>query len=316
VRVLITGATGFVGQHLIRHLQQNNPDAELHGTIIRADEAIATPPAFLHTIDLCDGQAVQDLIRQIQPQQIYHLAAQSSPRRSFTEPWATLENNIRAQLNITIACLALRLRPRILIISSADIYSDSDLPIHEDSPFYPRSPYSVSKITQDMLGLQYYLSDSLPIMRARPFNHTGPGQQEGFVAPDFAMQIARIENGQQEPVMQVGNLEPRRDFTDVRDVVRAYQLIGDLGKPGAVYNIASGIAYSIRQLLETLLSYSPTPITVRTAADRLAGSDSSVKYGDASRLRTATGWQPQIPFEQTLLDLLNDCRERVRANRQ
>jgi GDP-4-dehydro-6-deoxy-D-mannose reductase len=231
-------------------------------------------------------------------------------------PWETLENNILAQLNLIQAFLNLGIQPRLLVVSSAEIYGPvhaDQLPIREDAPLRPTNPYGVSKVAQDMLGLQYYLSHTLPIVRVRPFNHIGPGQSEGFVAVDFAIQIARIEHGLQAPVIRVGNLAAQRDFTDVRDVVRAYWLLMEKAVPGEVYNVASGQAYSIQYLLDVLLSYSTTPIEVQTDPARMLPIDVPVIRGDASRLRQATGWGVTIPFEQTLLDVLNDCRQRIHS---
>ncbi|MBZ0298507.1 MAG: GDP-mannose 4,6-dehydratase, partial [Anaerolineae bacterium] len=302
MRVLITGASGFVGRHLVDYLASHLPTADLHGTTISVSER--TPVISLHHIDLKEPESVRHLLQQVRPDCIYHLAAQASPRRSFMDPWGTLENNIRAQLNVLQACVDLRVDARLLIISSAEIYQSGDQPIPEDAAFNPTSPYGVSKIAQDMLALQYYLAYQLPVMRARPFNHIGPGQGEGFVAPDFAMQIARIEAGQQQPVLEVGNLSARRDFTDVRDVVRAYHLIVERGQPGQVYNVASGDTHSIQELLDTLLSLSTRRIEVRIDPTRFLPVDVPVKCGDANRLRRATGWEPAIPFQQTLLDVL------------
>ena len=265
---------------------------QLHGTTISPKQQAAAN-VHLHQIDLKQPDAVQELLAEIQPGQIYHLAAQASPRRSLADPWDTLENNIRAQLNIFEACLSHKFAPSMLIVSSADIYQTSANPITEDTPFEPTNPYAVSKITQDMLALQYHRTYNLPILRARPFNHFGPGQNEGFVAPDFAMQIARIEAGQQPPMLEVGNLSARRDFTDVRDVVRAYRLIMEKGEVGQVYNIAAGKAYSIQQLLDTLVNLSGAAIDVRIDQSRFLPVDVPLKVGDFSHIapgnRLATG---------------------------
>ncbi|MBZ0286959.1 MAG: GDP-mannose 4,6-dehydratase, partial [Anaerolineae bacterium] len=206
------------------------------------------------------------------------------------------------------ACLANGLHPRILVVSSGDIYAPSSAPLDENSLILPANPYAASKIAQDMMAQQ--AASRLPVVRARPFNHTGPGQREGFVAPDFAMQIARIEAGLQEPVVRVRNLQAEIDFTDVRDVVAAYHLLMERGTPGEVYNIASGIAYSIQWLLDTLVEHSHLSAypRVETSGQQTA----TRKVGDAARIHAQTGWQPSIPFRQTLLDLLNDCRARVR----
>jgi GDP-4-dehydro-6-deoxy-D-mannose reductase len=312
VRILITGVAGFVGGHLTRHLLQVEPQAELFGTVLFPEQTVANVTCY--ALDLRDEPALAALIEDIRPDHIYHLAAQASPRRSFAVPWETLQNNIGAQLSLMLACLKCDLRPRFLVVSSAEVYGavrPEQIPVNEDTPFCPASPYAVSKVAQDMLGLQYFLSHRLPVIRVRPFNHFGPGQSEGFVAPDFALQIARIEAGQQASVIRVGNLSAQRDFTDVRDVVAAYHLLMQHGIPGNVYNIASGRTYSIEYLLQTLLQYSSRAIEVQVDPARLLPVDIPLIQGDASRLRAVTGWQPTIAFEDTLRDVLDDCRRRV-----
>lgn len=312
MRILITGIGGFVGRHLTAHVLAQSPDAEVHGAVIAPEHAI--PQAECHVVDLKEEAALHDVIQRVRPDHIYHLAAQASVKRSFEDPWETLENNIRAQLNLITACLKLETPPRLLIVSSGEIYgaeTTSDTPPNEDAPLCPSNPYSVSKVAQDMLGLQYYLSHKLPIMRARPFNHLGPGQRLGFVAPDFALQVARIEAGLQAPVMRVGSLSAERDFTDVRDIVRAYALIMERGNPGDAYNIASGKWVTIRYLLDVLLGYSATSIQVETDTARLRPSGTNRSWGDASHLRRVTGWQPHIPIEQTLYDVLTEFRQQV-----
>lgn len=315
MRILITGIGGFVGRHLVAHLRAHYPDAHIHGTILPNTPPYPDESVISHAVDLRDPARVAALVQQLEPAQIYHLAAQASPRRSFSTPWETIENNVRAQLNITLACIDLEFKPRMLVISSAEIYDPHHSAIDEDTPLLPTNPYGVSKVAQDMLAVQYHASHGLPIMRARPFNHFGPGQNEGFVAPDFAIQIARIEAGAQPPVIEVGNLAARRDFTDVRDIVSAYHLIIERGQPGAVYNIATGAARSIEDVLTTLLRLSDTPIEIRVDPARFMPVDVPVRIGDSARLRAATGWEPHIPFDQSLGDLLIDCRQRVRAQR-
>ncbi len=316
VRVLITGAAGFVGRHLSRHLLDTVPELDAHGTVLPGIGQTTLAGITSHEVDLRDSASVSALFDRLQPQQVYHLAAQANVRRSFDAVWETLETNIRSELNVIQACLSLPARPRLLVISTGEMYDPADLPSREDSALRPSSPYSVSKVTQDMLALQYFLSDGLPTLRARPFNHLGPGQSEGFVAPDFAMQIARIEDGQQEPRLFVGNLSARRDFTDVRDVVHAYRLIMERGEAGSVYNIASNQTHTIQALLDGMLRHARVPIEVCPDSNRMRPSGTSILWGDATRLHAATGWQPTIPFEQTLLDVLNDCRQRVRPHPQ
>ncbi|MCS7071238.1 MAG: GDP-mannose 4,6-dehydratase [Anaerolinea sp.] len=317
MRVLITGAGGFVGGHLIDHLLAQG-GCEIHGTVFASSERV-TPPVIAHQIDLRDLRAVTDLLRSIRPDHIYHLAAWARVRSSFSLAWETLENNVRAQLNVILACLETGIAPRILIVSSGEIYGgdrDAPYPTSEDAPLQPANPYSVSKATQDLLGLQYHISHGLPILRARPFNHLGPGQGAGFVAPDFALQIARIEAGLQDPEIRVGYLDAERDFTDVRDIARAYVLIMQRGQPGEAYNVASGKTHTIQYVLDTLLRLSPVTILVKQDAELMKHAGVRRTCGDASRLRQATGWEPQIPLEITLADVLADCRQRIQQGVQ
>ena len=315
MRLFVTGAGGFVGGHLVDYFL-TLPDPSVHAGVFLPpgqNPVLDSLPVAQHRIDLRDAAAVRAVLQDIQPDAVVHLAAMADVSQSFKDPWGTLENNIVCQLNVLQAVLALGLKARILVVSSAEIYGaagGTGEPLDEDRPFLPANPYSVSKVTQDMLALQYFLSHAMPIIRARPFNHIGPRQSGGFVAADFASQIAAIEAGCQEPVMFVGNLAAERDFTDVRDVVRAYYLLLDKGEPGEAYNICSGKAYSIQYLLDTLLSFSTATIEVRPDPARMRPSDVPRRVGDASKLRRRTGWMPAIPFEQTLLDILNDWRER------
>jgi GDP-4-dehydro-6-deoxy-D-mannose reductase len=318
VQILVTGASGFVGQHLVQHLNRVQPDAKLHGTFFRSTTVLpASEKIELTQIDLCQSQDVTKLIERLRPDAIYHLAGQSSPARSFRLPWETLETNIRAQFNVLQACVDTGIAPRIVTISSAEVYGSvqpEELPLRESSPLRPASPYSLSKITQDMMGWQYHLSYDLPVIRVRAFNHTGTRQSEDFVVPSFAMQIARIEARQQPAVIRVGNLAAQRDFTDVRDVVRAYHRLMESGTPGEVYQVASGKAHSIQSILDTLLEYATVTIDVRVDTERFRPVDSPIIQGDFSRLHQATGWQPEIPFEKTLRDILDDCRQRVNTS--
>lgn len=316
-RILITGAGGFVGSHLERHLLATYPDSEIHGTVLPTHPLPAQRERVtFHAVELKDEASVKALIEDIRPDHIYHLAAQAFVPRSFEAPWETLENNIRAQLNVILGCLACGLRPRILVVSSAEIYGyiqPHEIPVNEKAELRPTSPYSVSKIAQDMLAYQYYLSHRLPIMRARPFNHFGPGQSENFVAPAFGMQIARIEAGLQEPIIRVGDLSAKRDFTDVRDIVSAYRLIIEKGAAGAVYNVASNKAYTIQTLLDTMIAHSTVKIEVMVDAERLRPVTIPILQGDCTRLHHETGWKPQISFEQSVADIIDDCRQRIQA---
>lgn len=315
MRVLITGASGFVGHHLATHLHTTDTNTSIFGTTFGTSQTGPNSFVTYHAVDLRDFNAVRNLLETCKPDHIYHLAAQAFVPRSFEDPWETLDNNIRSQLNLILACLELDIQPRMLVISSAEVYGavqTHEMPMDENTPMRPTSPYSVSKVTQDLLGLQYHLSHDLPIMRARAFNHIGPGQNPRFVAPAFATQIAKIEASAQEPFIYVGNLEAKRDFTDVRDIVHAYYLILKNGKAGEAYNVASGKAYSIQYLLDTLLSFTDKDIDIRIDSDRLRPVDVPEIRGDITKLTADTGWRPSITFEETLKDVLEDCRQRIK----
>lgn len=310
MRSLITGAGGFAGSHLADCLLSDpNAAHEVWGCDLTGERRAFHHPALkLTAADLRDPQAALALVQQTQPDRIYHLAGQAFVGDSWSAPWATLETNLKSQVNLLEAVAAAGLRPRILVAGSADVYgrvAPEDLPIDEDAPLQPDSPYAVSKIGQDMLGVQYGLSHFLHIVRVRPFNHIGPRQNRRFVAPAFASQIAAIEAGRQAPVLHVGNLSARRDFTDVRDMVRAYVLALELGVDGAVYNIGAGQSRPIQELLDVLLGLATVSIRVEFDPARLRPVDLPDLVCDASRFRAQTGWVPTIPFEQSLKDLLD-----------
>lgn len=267
-------------------------------------------------VDLRDPTAVHRMLDQVAPDVIFHLAALAKVGESWRTPWPILHNNIRGQLNLLQALAELGATSRMMVVGSNEEYGlvrPEELPLTEESPLRPNSPYGVSKVTQDMLGLQYYLSHRLPVIRVRPFNHIGPRQAPGFVAPDFARQIARAEAGQCPPRMQVGNLEAERDFTDVRDMVRAYFLAVTHGVPGQVYNIGSGRSHAVQELLNVLLGYSQVKITIEADPMRMRPSDVPEVRCDASKFRALTGWEPTIPFETSLRDVLDDWRRRVQS---
>jgi GDP-4-dehydro-6-deoxy-D-mannose reductase len=257
---------------------------------------------------------VTSIVEQAKPDYIFHLAAQPIVSLSRRDPWATLENNIRLQLNILEAVVRLSSTARILVVGSSEEYGlirPDELPIQETNPLRPTSPYAVSKVAQDMLGLQYYLSHKLFTVRVRPFNHIGPRQRLGFVAPDFARQIAEAEAGLRQPVIKVGNLEPQRDFSDVRDVVQGYHAALTKGEPGEVYNLGSEQARSIGELLDGMLSMASAPLKIEQDLTRLRPADVPTMVSDCSRLRARTGWRTTIPFEKSLQDVLDYWRERV-----
>lgn len=318
-RALITGAAGFAGSHLADLLVARG-DVEVHGTL-RPDDGIHNLRHLgdrlrVHRVDLRDYAQVSEVLRAVEPDMLFHLAAQASVGQSWARPADTLVSNITMQLHLLQAVVAHGLTPRILVVGSADEYgrvTDGDLPIDEDTPLRPLNPYAVSKIAQDMLGYQYHLSHGLHIVRVRPFNHIGPRQGTGFVVPDFARQVARIEANLQEPVLRVGDLSTRRDFTDVRDVVRAYALALERGAAGAVYNIGSSRSHSIQEVLDTLLRLSTCTVRVEVDTAHLRPSDVREAVCDCRRIHADTGWEPTITLEQSLQDVLDDWRERVRA---
>ncbi len=316
--VLITGAGGFVGGHLLSHLSQTT-DFTLHGTLIDLSEKRPSLVALcpdLWPLDLRDPAAVYDLLKTLRPERIYHLAGQAYVPRSFEDPWETLETNIRATLNILQAVRDLNLPARVLSVGSAEIYGavrPDQLPLTEEAPFKPSSPYSVSKAAQDMLTLQYALAHHLFTIRMRPFNHIGPGQNNRFAVSNWASQIAEVELGKREPVVYVGDLSAARDFTDVRDVVRAYCLALEKGEPGGVYHVCTGQAHTMQSILDTLISMSKVPIEVRFDPQRLRPADIPVMVGDYGRLRDRTGWKPEIPIEQSLRDVLDGWRQQISA---
>lgn len=316
MRALITGIGGFVGSYLAEHLLAAGCD-EIWGVVLSGPGQTAHLQERVHLVeaDLTEPEPVRDLLATIQPDRIYHLAGQSFVAISWQDPWPTLRTNIRAQLNLLEAMVRLELNARILIVGSQDEYGKveaDELPIKETTPLRPDSPYGVSKVTQDLLGLQYFYSYDAHAVRVRAFNHTGPRQNDRFVVPSFARQIAEAEAGLRSPVIHVGNLETARDFSDVRDVVRAYHLLLEQGTPGEVYNVGSGRAYHIRTLLGLLLEMSSIEITIKQDPERLRPSDVPVSYADISKIRAAVGWEPRIPFETSVRDVLDYWRTRVK----
>lgn len=317
MKVLITGITGFVGSHLAEYCLQKG-DIEVFG-IMRwrsrtenIDEA--KDKLNLLECDLRDASSTRKAIATVRPDYIFHLAAQSFVPTSWHAPAETLMTNILGEVNLFEAIHELKLNPRIQIAGSSEEYGlvhPEEIPVSETNPLRPLSPYAVSKVAQDLLGYQYYKSYGMDIVRTRAFNHEGPRRGEVFVTSNFAKQIAEIEKGLKKPIIEVGNLEAKRDFSDVRDVVRAYWLALEKGEPGEVYNIASGKTYTIQELLDFLLGLSTLNVEIRQDPSRMRPSDVELLLGDASKFKAVTGWKPEIPFEKTLEDLLNYWRERI-----
>ncbi|MBC7254355.1 MAG: GDP-mannose 4,6-dehydratase [Actinobacteria bacterium] len=317
MRILITGITGFVGSHLAEYALSRG-GVEVYGTV-RWRSRMENIEGILDRVhlvdcDLRDAVAVRKTLEEIKPEYIFHLAAQSYVPTSWKAPAETLFTNIISELNLLEAMRDLDLEARIHVAGSSEEYGlvfEHETPITEDNPLRPLSPYAVSKVAQDMLAYQYHRSYGLYTVRTRAFNHEGPRRGHVFVTSNFAKQIAEIEKGKKEPVIEVGNLNARRDFTDVRDMVKAYWLALQKGEPGEVYNIGSGRAVTIREMLDILLSFTDLEIEVRPVPERMRPSDVELLVCDCSKFRALTGWKPEIPLEKTLKDTLDYWRERV-----
>ncbi len=301
MHALIIGVSGFVGRHLVAHLEAQGDDVT---GVDRADGSV----------DILDRVTIDRVLAGRGFDAVYHLAGWSDVGGSWAAPVDVLRANAEGTLNVLLACADADVG-RVIAVSSADIYgtvAESELPITERSELRPVSPYAASKVAADYLALQAWLGRKQPVIRVRAFNHLGPGQLTNFVAPALAERIARneLDGGTDVPV---GNLTPRRDFTDVRDVVRAYRLLVERGEPGEAYNVCSGHAVSIGTLAEQLVALATHPMKLRPDPSLERPVDVPVLCGDSTKLRDAVGWEPEIPLGQTLTDLLDDMRARVRA---
>jgi GDP-4-dehydro-6-deoxy-D-mannose reductase len=314
-KVLITGVTGFAGSYLAEHLLSTEK-YEVSGTFLTEKsldnvENIKNK-LILIKADLTNDKSVFEIIKKTSPSIIFHLAALTSPAESFKNPITTMTNNVSLQINLLEAVRKYNLvDTKILITSSADVYgrvTKENLPIDEETPLMPTNPYSVSKIAQDFLGLSYFLTYKLKIIRVRPFNHVGPKQSPNFVVSSFAKQIAEIEKGKKEPYLLVGNLEAKRDFTDVRDMVKAYLLAIEKGEYGEVYNIGSGVSYKISDILNRLVSMSSSKIEIRKDKALFRPSDDPELVCDSKKFSKVTNWRPKISVDTTLRDTLDYWR--------
>ena len=317
MRILVTGATGFAGGHLVEALLAKG-DAEVTGLSRRAlwpmEWGHLKDSVILRACDLCNGPAVEAILREMQPTQIYHLAGYAHTGQSFKEPDAAWTGNLSATRTLYDAVLRWGGKPRILYVGSGLIYGDAETPdeAHDEGCLLkPTSPYAASKAAADLASYQYSRAPGLEIVRARPFNHIGPRQAAGFVVADFAGQLARIALAKQAPCLRTGNLGSRRDFTDVRDVVRAYLLLMEHGQCGQAYNVGSEQTYSVQEILDRLIRLAKVQVTIQPREDLVRAVDTAAVRADARKLRRETGWSPQFTLDQTLADILTYWRERV-----
>ena len=316
MRILITGITGFVGPHLAEYIAASVTETEIWGLVWGTEPGDVPPSVQLVGGDLTEISSLVAALEASKPDIVFHLAAASSVASSWDRPGRFLEVNAVGTVNLLEALRTLGMQPRVVVSSSAEIYGPvpPDLqPITEEAPLSPVSPYAASKAAQDLLTAQYFHGFGLPTIRLRLFHHTGPRRPSQFVASSFARQIARIECGLEPPQIAVGNLEAVRDFTDVRDIARAYWLAADKGDPGQAYNVCSGTPVSIRQVLEMLRAHARTQVEVAVDPARLRAADIPCLVGDNARFTKATGWQPEIPLERTLGDLLEWWRENLES---
>lgn len=318
MRVLITGVRGFVAGYLAELLLDEG--YEVSGTVRAIDKCNNEKGGFweritLMSADLSNQSVLEAVLQESSPEVIFHLAAQSSVQQSWENKESTFEANVLGTIRLLEAVRKYGNNPKVLLVGSAEEYglvSPEEVPVEETNPLRPMSPYGASKAAVSMLAAQYFWAYKFPIIYARAFNHIGPRQSLGFVTSDFAKQIAEIELGLKEPTLRVGNLEAYRDFTDVRDVVRAYHLLVQKGRPGEIYNVCSGQAVPIERILWTYLELATVTITVETDPARMRPSDVPILQGDSTKIKVDTGWKPSIPLEKSLKDVLDYWRKEVR----
>jgi len=316
MKILITGATGFVGQYMLENLASHNVD--YYGTSFsdiddNVKKLLPNIQKRIFKIDLKNRKEVEKIIKKIKPNAIIHLAALASP----TDSWSILEemltNNMLGQLNVLEAVRSVNSKIKVITISSGQVYGvvkPRNLPLTESHLIHPNNPYASSKAFQEILSIQYFYNYNIPTVIMRPLNHIGPRQEGNFAIPSFVKQIVEIERGEKDPIIRVGNLETQRDFLDVRDVCRAYYMAIKYGKPGEVYNLGSGRAYRIKDILEMLINYSKVDIKIDIDKSLLRPSDMPILLADYSKFNKKTGWKPKYKIEKTLQDILNYWRSK------
>lgn len=307
---LVTGATGFVGGHLLARLLETESSIAAWSNPRGHPPAGRDPRVRWQAVDILDAPAVARALNALQPSAVYHCAGIADVGGAWQDPQRALKVNVLGTHSLIEGLRRAGLRCRVLVTGSAHVYRQSSTAIDEDSPIGPGSPYGVSKLAQEMLARH---DNGCPMIIARPFNHAGPGQAAAFSTSSFARQIAEIEAGRRDPVVSVGNLDARRDITDVRDVVRAYVLLMEHGEPARPYNICRGEAHRIGDLLEIIVGLARTRVEVRIDSSLVRPHDNPVFLGNPSRIAGEVGWRAAIPIEQTLADLLDDWRVRLHA---
>ncbi len=314
MRVLITGVAGFVGGHAVDFLRAQAEVTEIVGLDSRPGGRSRSLGIEVRQADLEDAASVERALSGLRVDRIVHLAAQSSPQRSWEDPAGTLRTNLLGLLHLLEAVCSQGLSPRILVVGSVEEYgrvSAEDLPLDEDTPLRPATPYAASKVGQSYLALQYALGRGLHVVRTRTFHHTGPRRGAAFAESSFARQVAEAEAGRRPPVLEVGDLDVVRDFTDVRDVVAAYWALLEKAPSGEVYNVCSGRGVRLGEIVDELCRQARCPLEVKVDPARMRKADVPALVGDPSRLQALTGWSPSVPLAVTLRDLLEHWRERV-----
>jgi len=312
LRALISGGTGFAGRHLANLLGQQGKEVIVLSTGSLQPQAGIT----YFECDLRDFSAVQRVCEDTQPNEVYHLAAVSSVVESWKDPRSTFEVNVVGTYNLLAACLPLTSQPRFLNVSTGQVYALTGEYLSEDSPVRPSNPYAGSKLMAELLPYQFPPEEQTRVVTARPFNHTGPGQISDYALSDFARQVAEMEAGLRRPVLATGELHLKRDFTDVRDVVRAYVTLLDRGRGGDLFNVCSGTARPLSSACDVLRSLTSVEFTTQTVPEKVRPGQPPRVCGDPSKVKAETGWSPTISWETMLSDLLQSWREQVRQQLQ
>ena len=315
MKALVVGGGGFVGPYLVKHLKEEQ-GMEVYVTKTEK-ETLDMDCSGIYDLDILELNQVTQLLNKIRPDYIFHLAAQSSVAYSWKNPGLTIDVNIKGCVNLLDGVRALDYKPRVLLIGSGEEYGhikDGECPIVEDNVLRPGNIYAATKSCQNMLGKIYSDAYDMDVMMVRAFNHIGPNQTPVFVVADFCKQVADIENGQAEPVIYVGNLSARRDFTDVRDVVRAYAMLVKDGKRGETYNVGRGHAVAIQEILERIVALSDKDIEVRVDESKLRPVDVPIIEPDITKIRETVGWEPEIELETTLKETLEYWRRETKIN--